>query len=52
MVLNFALNYGSQTEIVQACRQYAKDVLEGRQNDLNEQEFLSYLQISQFDNWI
>ena len=43
LVLNFALNYGSRTEIVKAAKQYAEDVKNGRANDLSEDEFENYL---------
>lgn len=43
LILNFALNYGSKDEIVRACRKYAEDVKNGRNNDLDEVEFEHYL---------
>ena len=43
LVLNFALNYGSRTEIVNAAKAYAEDVKNGRVNDLSEDEFENYL---------
>ena len=43
LVLNFALNYGSRTEIVKAAKKYAEDVKNGRANDLSEDEFENYL---------
>lgn len=45
MILNFALNYGSQLEIVQACRRYAAEVAhKQRDNNLTVAEFAAYLQ--------
>lgn len=44
MLLNLAVNYGSQQEIVHAIKQYADDVKEGnRDNDLSVEEFPNYL---------
>lgn len=43
MILNFALNYGSRKEIVLAAQKYAEDVLNGRENNLTEDEFETYL---------
>lgn len=44
MLLNLAVNYGSQQEIVHAITQYAQDVKDGiRENDLSVEQFPSYL---------
>ena len=43
MILNFALNYGGQDEIVKACKKYAKDYKEGKVKSLNEDSFKNYL---------
>lgn len=44
MILCFAMNYGSQREIVLAARQYAKDVQDGKQGlDIDESQFEQYL---------
>ncbi len=44
MLLNLAVNYGSQQELVYAIKNYADDVLSGkRENDLNVEEFPQYL---------
>lgn len=44
MILCFAMNYGSQNEIVQAAKHYAQDVLERKvENTLNEDQFENYL---------
>ena len=43
MILNFALNYGGRDEIVRACKNYALDFKNGLVNDLNEEDFKSYL---------
>ena len=49
MVLNFAMNYGSQREIVLAARKYAEDVKNGlRDNNLEVEEFDQYLMTSEF----
>ena len=49
MVLNFAMNYGSQREIVLAARKYAEEVLDGkRANDLEVDQFDQYLMTSEF----
>jgi len=49
MVLNFAMNYGSQREIVLAARKYAEDVKNGvRENDLEVNQFDQYLMTSEF----
>ncbi|MBR5291062.1 MAG: isoprenyl transferase [Erysipelotrichaceae bacterium] len=49
MVLNFAMNYGSQREIVLAARKYAEEVLSGkRANDLEVDQFDQYLMTSEF----
>ena len=44
MVLCFALNYGSRREIVEAAKAYAAEVAAGKENELSEEEFSSYLQ--------
>ncbi len=43
MILNFALNYGSRQEIVKAIKNYCQDVIDGRENNLSEEEFNNYL---------
>ena len=43
LILNFAFNYGSRDEIVQACKKYAKDYKDGLINDLDEESFTNYL---------
>ncbi|OIK13944.1 isoprenyl transferase [Bacillus sp. MUM 116] len=45
LVLNFALNYGSRAEIIDAVKQVVNDCNNGimNQNDLNEEVFSSYL---------
>lgn len=44
MILCFALNYGSQREILLAAKEYAKDVRDGKANlDITEKEFENYL---------
>lgn len=43
MILNFALNYGSRQEIVKAIKNYCQDVINGRENNLSEEEFNNYL---------
>lgn len=43
MVLNFALNYGGQDEIVKACKKYAKDYKDGKVKSLDEESFKDYL---------
>lgn len=43
MVLAFAVNYGSRDEILEACRTYASDVLNGRPNDIDYRSFERYL---------
>lgn len=43
MILNFALNYGGQSEIVRACIHYAQDYKDGLVNDLDEKSFSNYL---------
>ena len=44
MILNFAVNYGSQNEIVQGVKRYAAEVSQGlRENNLDEDEFKHYL---------
>ena len=49
MILNFAMNYGSQREIVLAARKYAEEVKLGlRENDLEVSQFDQYLMTSEF----
>ena len=43
MILNFALNYGGQDEIVRACKKYAEDYKCGVVSDLDEDSFKNYL---------
>ncbi len=43
MVLAFAVNYGSRDEIIRACKEYAKEVKEGREDDLDEEKFSDLL---------
>lgn len=45
LVLNFALNYGSRAEILEAVKHVLKDCKSGimNENDLNEEKFSSYL---------
>lgn len=43
LILNFALNYGSRDEIVRACKKYAEDVKNGKENNLDESSFSDYL---------
>lgn len=43
MVLNFALNYGGQSEIVRACKLYAQDFKNGLVEDVDEESFTNYL---------
>lgn len=43
MILNFALNYGGQDEIVRACKKYAEDYKDGKVEDLDEESFKNYL---------
>ncbi len=44
MILNFAMNYGSRKEIVDAANAYAKDVISGNTNEeLTEAKFEEYL---------
>ena len=44
MILNFAMNYGSQDEIVKAAQSYANDVVSGKiDNHCTEQIFNQYL---------
>ncbi len=40
---NICLNYGGRDEIVKAARHYAAEVAAGRANDMDEQEFSSYM---------
>lgn len=44
-ILNICLNYGGRDEIVRACRQYAKDVMEQKMDpySLTEEQFSHYL---------
>ncbi len=49
MILNFAMNYGSRDEIVQACKKYTQDVLDGKiENNCDEKQFENYLMTSAF----
>jgi len=43
MILNFAVNYGGQHEIVRAAKQYALDYANGLVGDLDEESFKNYL---------
>ncbi len=43
MILNFALNYGGQDEIVRACKKYSEDYKNGLVSDLDEESFKNYL---------
>lgn len=44
MLLNLAVNYGSQQEIVSAIRDYTDEVISGkRENDLSTEDFPNYL---------
>ena len=43
LILNFAFNYGSRDEIVNAAKNYAKDFVQGKANELTEDEFKNYL---------
>lgn len=45
MILNIAINYGSRSEIVNACRQIAQQVKDGNMDvsDIDEQVFSDYL---------
>ena len=43
MILNFALNYGGQDEIVMAARQYARDYKAGKVRSLSKESFSRYL---------
>lgn len=45
LVLNFCVNYGGQSEIVDACKKFCNDVLENKTciNELNEELFYRYL---------
>lgn len=43
MILNFALNYGGQNEIVKAAKKFAKDYKDGKVNSLDEESFKNYL---------
>lgn len=47
--LNIAINYGSHREILLAAKQYAKDVLDGKQKlDITEEDFEQYLMTKDF----
>ena len=49
MVLNFAMNYGSQREIILGIKAYTEDVINNkRDNDLSEESFNEYLMTSNF----
>ncbi|MCH6267090.1 MULTISPECIES: isoprenyl transferase [Neobacillus] len=50
LVLNFALNYGSRAEILDAVKQVLNDYNSGilKETDLNEEAFSSYLMTSNF----
>ncbi|WP_223588512.1 isoprenyl transferase [Neobacillus bataviensis] len=50
LVLNFALNYGSRAEIIDAVKQVLNDSKSGilKENELDEQVFSSYLMTSEF----
>ncbi|NLC05702.1 MAG: isoprenyl transferase [Erysipelothrix sp.] len=49
MVLNFAMDYGSRDEIVNAIKDYTADVIDNkRANDLSVNEFSDYLMTSEF----
>ena len=41
--VNICLNYGGRDELVRAMRSYARDVAEGRENDIEEADVASYL---------
>lgn len=43
--LCIAINYGSRREILLAMQHYAKDVKEGRSNDISEEDVSSYLMV-------
>ena len=43
MILNFALNYGGQDEIVKAAKDYARDYKEGKARSLTKESFKKYL---------
>ncbi|MDO4500213.1 MAG: isoprenyl transferase [Erysipelotrichaceae bacterium] len=43
MVLNFAMNYGGQNEIVKAALKFANDYKEGKKDSLDEESFKDYL---------
>lgn len=45
MILNIAINYGSRSEIINACKLIAQDVKDGNidVNDITEESFSSYL---------
>lgn len=46
LILNFAVNYGSRDEIVQAANKFAMDYKEGKVELLNEDTFNNYLMTS------
>ena len=49
MVLNFAMNYGSRREIVEAAQAYANDVVSGKiENNCTEEQFEQYLYTAEF----
>ncbi|NLC41265.1 MAG: isoprenyl transferase [Erysipelothrix sp.] len=49
MVLNFAMDYGAQDEIVHAIKDYTEEVISGaRPNDLDVEGFSKYLMTSEF----
>ena len=48
MVLNFALNYGGQAEIVRACKLYAEAYKNGLVSDIDEKSFNKYLYTKDF----
>ncbi|GHH96554.1 isoprenyl transferase [Neobacillus kokaensis] len=50
LVLNFALNYGSRAEIIDAVKQVVTDYKSGKieESELNEEVFSSYLMTSEF----
>jgi undecaprenyl diphosphate synthase len=52
LILNFALNYGSRSEIMDAVKRVLKDSKSGimNENDLNEETFSSYLMTSELQD--
>jgi undecaprenyl diphosphate synthase len=52
MILNFALNYGSRSEILDAVKRVLNDCQEGiiDMNELNEDIFSSYLMTSELED--